>query len=287
METAGATALSRTQVERFRTDGYLVLESLFRHDELEAMRSEADRILRLIVHSSIAHGENNPRTSMTVAPDGWLTMRKVQPVNDLSPVIEAISTDERLLAPMRQLLDDEPVIMEEKLNYKQRVHIGTDAAAVLTSSVGDDGFGLHHDWGYYRQQGYPESTLSSAVALDDCAGRGPIKVIPGSHLVDAPMLLPDPAQGQGLVADGFFGPERVSIDAPAGSVMVFHSKLVHDSEPNRSGLPRRMMIYSHYPASHGGEPDRRNGPQRRKAQAFEQEYRDLVATGRFTDTAQI
>ena len=65
--------------------------------------------------------------------------------------------------------------------------------------------------------------------------------------------------------------------------MLFHAKLVHDSEPNRSGLPRRVMIYSHYPRSHdpAGDPDRRNGPVRAYSREFEQRYRDLVAAGEY------
>ena len=39
----------------------------------------------------------------------------------------------------------------------------------------------------------------------------------------------------------------VDILAPAGSVMIFHALLVHNSRPNTSGRPRRIMIYSHYP----------------------------------------
>ncbi len=148
--------------------------------------------------------------------------------------------------------------------------------------IGMEGFHLHHDWGYYRQQGYPENTLSSAVAIDGCEGRGPLRVIPGSHLVDAPMADADPESGSGVVADGFFSlDDLVPLDVPAGSVMLFHAKLVHDSEPNRSGEPRRVMIYSHYPRSHDpeGDPDRRNGPIREYSRRFEQRYLDLVASG--------
>jgi len=76
----------------------------------------------------------------------------------------------------------------------------------------------------------------------------------------------------------------VPLDVPAGSVMLFHAKLVHDSEPNRSGRPRRVMIYSHYPSSHDpdADPDRRNRPVRQYSREFEQRYRDLVDSGAVT-----
>ncbi len=282
--------LSAGQIDEFHAQGYLVLASLFDEAELAPMRAEADRIFELAVNASLALGRRYPRMDARIQDDGRLTLRKIQPVNDLSPVIAAIASDERLIAPMRRLMADEPVLMEEKLNYKQTADTrGFDLDFLRHSSfhveVGLEGFLLHHDWGYYRQQGYPENTLSSAVALDDCAGRGPIQVIPGSHLLDAPLADPDPASGSGVIRDGFFGPERASIDAPAGSVMLFHAKLVHDSAPNRSGLPRRVMIYSHYPRSHdpAAEPDRRNGPIRRYAQDFEARYRAKLADRSFRD----
>jgi hypothetical protein len=219
--------------------------------------------------------------------DGTLTLRKIQPVNDLSPAIERVSSDPALVEPMAQLMGDEPVLMEEKLNYKQRVDLeGADFGFLKERSDFIEGFALHHDWGYYRQQGYPENTLSSAVALDDCAGRGPIRVVPGSHLIDVPLRNPDPRSGSGVVADGVFSEaDLVPIDATAGSVMLFHAKLVHDSEPNRSGLPRRVMIYSHYPRSHDpdADPDRRNGPARAYSQDFEAQYRDALEAGRYKD----
>lgn len=44
-------------------------------------------------------------------------IRKVQPVNDLSAIITRLSVDPRLVAPMADLMGDDPVLMEEKLNY--------------------------------------------------------------------------------------------------------------------------------------------------------------------------
>jgi ectoine hydroxylase len=281
--------LTNVQLAAFHRDGFVVLPSLFEERELVLLRDAADLIFELAVNATLALGRRYPRMDARFDEDGTLTLRKIQPVNDLSDVIAAVATDERLIAPMRQIMRDEPVLMEEKLNFKQSTRVpGLDLAFLRQSSVnpevGLEGFLLHHDWGYYRMQGYPETILSCAVAIDDCAGRGPIRVIPGSHLLDVPMANPDPASGSGVVAAGFFDTvPLVPIDAPAGSVMLFHSKLVHDSQPNRSGLPRRLLIYSHYPKSHDpdGDPDRRNAPTRRYAQGFEAQYRALLANGSY------
>jgi ectoine hydroxylase len=281
--------LDGSQVAAFGRDGYLVIESAFDEVELASFRDASDRIVELSINSTLALGRRHPRLDAKVHDDGRVTIRKLQPINDLDVRLEAIASDERLLGPLRQLMGDEPILMEEKLNPKQTVDTRDLDLRVLADSsfnreLGLEGFHLHHDWGYYRQQGYPEDTLSSAVVIDDCAGRGPLRVIPGSHLVDAPLVDDDPDSGSGVVADGFFSPgDLVPLDAPAGSVLLFHAKLVHDSEPNRSGQPRRVMIYSHYPRSHdpGADPDRRNGPVRVYSQAFEDDYRELVRSGAF------
>jgi ectoine hydroxylase-related dioxygenase (phytanoyl-CoA dioxygenase family) len=287
--------LSESDIAAFRADGYLLLESVFADDELDTFRDAADRILELSINATVALGRRHPRLDAKYHDDGTVTVRKIQPINDLDPRLAAIADDERLLGPLRQLMGDEPVLMEEKLNPKHTIDTRHVDLSVLADSsfnreVGMEGFHLHHDWGYYRQQGYPENTLSSAVAIDECAGRGPLRVIPGSHLVDAPMADDDPASGSGVVVDGFFSPgDLVPLDVPAGSVMLFHAKLVHDSEPNRSGQPRRVMIYSHYPRAHDpdGDPDRRNGPVREYSRTFEDRYRELVDSGEVAPAFQI
>ena len=281
--------LSVEQLASFDRDGYLILEGQFSDDELAAFREASDRIVEMSINSTLALGRRHPRLDAKVHDDGRVTVRKIQPINDLDDRLAAIAGDERLVGPLRQLMEDEPILMEEKLNPKQTLDTrGLDLGLLARSSfnreVGMEGFHLHHDWGYYRQQGYPENTLSSAVVIDDCAGRGPLRAIPGSHLVDAPLVDDDPESGSGVVVDGFFSPDDlVPLDAPAGAVMLFHAKLVHDSEPNRSGQPRRVMIYSHYPRSHDpdADPDRRNGPVREYSRSFEREYLDLVDSAAF------
>lgn len=283
--TSAAPALTDARVAEFAEQGYLVLPDVFSADEVRAAQREAERILEMVLDSSFVNRRRNPRIEIDLG-DATVTVRKVQPVNDLSQLLAAMSCDERLIAPMRQLMHDEPVLMEEKLNLKQTVDVGGRDFSFIHRTT-PESFPLHHDWGYYRSQGYPRDIISSAIALDDCAGRGPIRVIPGSHRIDAPMADDSPSGGggewggSGVVADGFMADvPRVPVEATAGSVMLFHALLLHDSEPNRSGQPRRVMIYSHQPRRHEphGEPDRRNAPIRTYARDFEERWRTAVGT---------
>jgi hypothetical protein len=274
--------LDSRQTADFRRDGFVLFESIFTDAELTALQDEAERVLSVVVGSTLTFRQRNPRLDLHVLTPTEGILRKIQPINDLSALFEQLSQDRRLLGPLTELLSDIPVLMEEKLNYKQRVSFPEADLSFLADrpeEAAEGAFVVHHDWGYYRVNGYPDSTLSSAIALDDCEGRGPIRVIPGSHLLDPPLA--DPTSPSGRIQDGQFGEDQlIPVNMSAGSLMIFHSKLVHDSEPNRTDLPRRMMIYSHFPASHDtfGDHDRRNGRTRQLAQDIEERYRASLSS---------
>jgi ectoine hydroxylase len=286
MQGSVQDSLTAGELERFNKRGYIVLPAVFSAEEIEEMRREADRILALCVNASLATGRRDTRldVSKSAGDPETLDVRKLQPVKDLSETFRRMSEDERLIGPMRHIMGAEPILMEEKLNYKQKVAC-PEFIARYEVREGEGSFPLHHDWGYYRQQGYPQSTLSSAITMDDVTSdKGPIRVIPGTHTREWPLKDPDPAHGSGILADGLFSEEdRVEVLAPAGSVMIFHSMLVHDSFPNRTRQPRRIMIYSHYPGTHSFEEDKRNRRGRELGQEVEEAYRQMVARGEYVD----
>jgi ectoine hydroxylase-related dioxygenase (phytanoyl-CoA dioxygenase family) len=269
--------LTSEQLEQFRRDGYLVLPAVFNAEEIARMRAQADRILELILNSSVALQRRSGRLDWRELPDGTQIVRKIQPINDLSGYLAEISHDPRLIEPMRQIMGHEPILMEEKLNYKQPLPRRIEGVEIRQT---DDRFPIHHDWAYYRAQEYPQDILSSAISMDDSTVEsGPLHVWPGSHrehLEHESMELGLQVK-PGLIDAGV----GVDILAPAGSVMIFHALLAHSSRPNSSGRPRRIMIYSHYPDRVDMGCDVRNGPTRVREQPFEQQYREMVARGEF------
>ena len=112
-------ALNPSQIEFFRVNGYLILENLFDPAEVKALQAEADYLLELILNSSLAHDRASGRLDWRQTSQGVQMVRKIQPVNDLSLAFSKAIADERIVAPLRQLMGEEPVLMEEKLNYKQ------------------------------------------------------------------------------------------------------------------------------------------------------------------------
>ena len=266
----------------FSRDGYLVLPSVFTVAEVAAMRADADFVLELIVNSSLANQRHSRRLDIRRRRDGTMIVRKIQPIVDLALALARFSNDDRLLRPMAELMGDEPVLMEEKLNYKQPV----PEMDLFDVPADDDRFPIHNDWAYYQVNGYPKEIVSSAITIDDChEGNGPIRVFPGTHRRHVEHL----RVRNGLeVPPGTVDPgTAVSVLAPAGSVLLFHSCLIHTSGPNLSDAPRRMMIYSHYPKAAALGYDIRNGPNRLRESPWEWRYQRLKAQGAFVDPFRI
>ena len=266
-------------IQYFQEHGYVAMERVFSDDEVQRMRKEADDILELILNSSNSLERQSGRLDLVRNEAGFL-VRKIQPINDLSLYLSQISADSRLLDPMRALMNEEPILMEEKLNYKQP--LPGLSFGFETKPRGTDRFPVHNDWAYYRAQNYPQGIISSAITLDDCpAESGPIHIWPGthkSHLEHESVDIGLQVQ-PGLV--DFDGGEDLLL--PAGSVAFFSSLLVHNSRPNISGKPRRMMIYSHYPASAKMGVDVRNGPTRLRESPYEWEYTRMKLRGKEND----
>ena len=266
--------ISEQQIFQFKAEGYLVLPSVFDRAEVKAMQEEADFILELIVNSSLYHQRKSGRLDIRLTHKGQI-VRKIQPINDLSLHLSALSSDQRLLKPLTQLMSDHPVLMEEKLNYKEPLPKIVD----IESAEMEDRFPVHNDWAYYQAQNYPQEIISSAISMDACTSEnGPICVWPRSHQKH----LEHESSNLGLqVQDGLIdfnaGQE---ILCEAGSVMFFHSVLVHNSRPNASGQPRRLMIYSHYPKRFNLGKDIRNGSRRLIESPYEIDYLRAKARGR-------
>ncbi|MBT3603697.1 MAG: hypothetical protein HOE48_15195 [Candidatus Latescibacteria bacterium] len=270
--------LRQEQIDLFHNEGYLILPAVFDADEVSQMREEADFILGLTINSSICNARKSRRLDIRRVSAGYQVVRKIQPINDLSLYLAEVSGDERLVNPLAQLMDDVPVLMEEKLNYKEPLPEAVD----IDSPEIEDQFPVHNDWAYYAAQNYPQSIISSAISMDECTpDSGPLRVWPGSHkahLEHEKMPLGLQVK-EGLI--DFDGGQDVL--CPAGSVMLFHTVLVHNSRANVSGRPRRLMIYSHYPEVANMGIDVRNGPTRLRESPYELAYLRAKGNGTFED----
>lgn len=281
--TTYMSQLSDTQLQQFHKEGFILLPAAFGDAEVRRMRREADYILELIINSSMALKRHSGRLDACQSPDGKQMVRKIQPINDLSLYLTQVSNDQRLVEPMRQIMGDDPVLMEEKLNYKEPLPRLVESDAIDFRQEQDQ-FPIHSDWGYYKRQNYPQNILSSAISIDACtADTGPLRIWPGSHTkhLEHEAI---PRRGLQVVPGLIDETTSIPVLCPPGSVMIFHALLIHTSESNHSGRPRRLMIYSHYPKNANMGHDVRNGPTRLSESPYEHEYHRLRHAGSWHDT---
>ncbi|WP_236241243.1 phytanoyl-CoA dioxygenase family protein [Streptomyces sp. CC228A] len=169
-------------------------------------------------------------------------VRSLSPVTHLDPVLDALWTDERITAPMRRIVGrDDLGRFTSKLNFK-RAGVGSE-------------FRWHQDYPYWYCCAGPDArdVATAMVFLDDVtADNGALQIVPGSHLAGpAPR---DRAEPTGLLVDTARTDVRgaVTVEAPAGSVLMFPGLIVHRSGPNRTARDRRSLLLCYQPA---GRPE--------------------------------
>lgn len=273
--------INEAQRATFQRDGFIVLPDVFDTGDIAAMRSEADRLIALVVNVSLCSGELSPRLDAH-RRGGRLVVRALQPILDLSPVFDAAARDERLLGPLGVLLGDDPVLMEERLVCRQE--LPRDPGLEIAEE--DDASPFHTDLASFALDGYPASTLSTAIAIDAATpDNGAIRVFPGSHLrTDWPHREGWPPV---LVQDAVDEASAVAVLAPAGSVTVLHAGVVRASGVNNTTTASRRLMLGHHPSSIAMAPDKRNMHLRVPARSQEERYAEMVSAGAFRPTFQM
>ncbi|UUS34088.1 MULTISPECIES: phytanoyl-CoA dioxygenase family protein [Streptomyces] len=244
------------------TRGVVVLPRLLGAAETTALGQAAESVLARVTGRA-SHGT----TEVTVWPDGhrlervdgttvhWEpqarppVVRSLSPVTHLDPVLDALWTDDRITAPMRRMVGSARLgRFTSKLNFK-RAGVGSE-------------FPWHQDHPYWYCCAGPAArdVATAVVFLDDVtADNGALVLVPGSHLAGpAPR---DRSEPTGLLVDVARTDVRgaVTVEAPAGSVLMFPGLVVHRSGPNRSAADRRSLLLCFQPA---GRPELSDLPYR-------------------------
>jgi phytanoyl-CoA hydroxylase len=262
-----ARMLSAEQLALWDLDGYLLLPGVFSSAETEEMRAEVTAMAALTMGATAHHGWSSGRAGLGLNERGETVLLKLQPYLEMSLLLQRMAADPRVVGPLAQIMGDEPVLMPEKskINYKQVVDAPVASNAEVAKAVresagagngdvneapaGDFGrFPIHNDYAYYRSQRCPASALTSCIVLDDCTpANGPLRIWSGSHrthLEHEPHRLGfQVKEGQGVD----FG-AGADVLAEAGSFLIFSVKTLHNSQPNTTPLPRRLVIFAHAPA---------------------------------------
>ena len=220
--------LDADQRERFEREGYLFFPSLFSPQEMQVLLDEVPRLYAEFRPEIVRERDGKtPRTSFAA--------------HTYSEPFARLGRHPRMVDPVRQLFGEDVYMHQFKINGKQ--------------AFDGDVWQWHQDYGTWKaDDDMPEArAMNIAVFLDDVNEfNGPLLFIPGSHrggAIDAghdltttsyPLWTLDNETVEKLVAQGGI----VAPKGPAGSMLMFHSCLVHGSPSNMSPWNRNICYLS-------------------------------------------
>ncbi len=232
----GATQID---VERYRRDGYLTVDSALSLDDLQRLREASDEVLALCAsdpdryrgriewerdHLDQLHSAGMERV-----------IRKLEPVSDIAPVFAEYAFHPGIVDPLRQVFGDDVSLFEDKLNLKL---------------PGGSPYPWHQDWACCWRA-HTDELITCFIYLDDAdETMGCLQVIPGSH-TDKP-ILPFKAGSHFEIDPAVVDTARaVPVPLKAGGMIYFDPYLLHFSDFNTTTRPRRTAIFTYNPARLG------------------------------------
>lgn len=223
--------LSNEQLQTYKEQGYLVLRGVFSEAEAKVMQQECDNLLTLSDYTN----PKNIRAGYKHYANGEQKIERFDPVHDISPVYAALVKDERILAPLRDIYLDEPLLFKDKLIFKL---------------PGANGYSMHQDAAWW--QGFPmEGLVSVMVAIDGASTEnGGLELFAGYH----ERLLSTPGELRNLNAEEIAGIDKDAgaiVETNPGDVIIFHSYTPHQSGPNLSNRSRKQLFLTYTPAKNG------------------------------------
>ncbi len=230
--------------------GYVVRENVFDAPEIADItaacedlvaRLVRDRRLKRYKAGSYVFAPDFERSTMIKWEGDSDVVHGIEPFAHLDPTLKAWALDARFTEPMQVLVGDtSPSLFTEKLNLKRPGVGGVNP--------------IHQDYPYWLDSADAPARVATAMLfLDDATlENGCLQVAPGSHRSGQWRNRTDSdAFGANEIdAAAYADVEMLPLPLRAGSMVMFGSFLVHRSEPNRSALQRRALLFSYQPAGH-------------------------------------
>ena len=216
-KTDTAATLDRDQVDAFWDRGFLVVDDVFTAPEIEALRAAAE-----------SEAIRRPQNERGYA-DKTLHLLELSVRH---PLFMELARSDQLLGRIRPLIGDDIQLQHSKIATKPPA-----------KNIGP--FRWHQDFAYFPHTN--TSLVAAMVMLDDATPEnGCMQMVAGSHKLG---LLDhhkdgffDECQESRLWAD----PDRlVEITPHRGGISLHHCLALHGSPPNRSGRPRRGLVFQY------------------------------------------
>ena len=221
---------------RFWRDGYLTAPAIFSNTQLDELRAEADRVLRLCaeqpdryarrIEGEVDHLAKGDRAGMD------RVIRKLEPVSDLSPLFAEFAYHPGIVEPVSAIFGEPVELFEDKLNLKL---------------PGGSAYPWHQDW-VCCWRAHTDQLITCFIYLDDAdATNGCLQVIPGSHI--GKPCLPFKTGSRFEIDPAYVDRARaVPVPLRAGEMISSAVYLPPSSNTNRGRLHRGAMIYPYTPA---------------------------------------
>ena len=222
--------LSQEDVASYRDRGYLRIPGVFGAEEVEALRTDLDRLLQDWATTSA--GWTGPWRQVYMSPDveqrSMLT--HLHDLHLYSAVWCRAVTNERLAGDMAALLGGPNVELHHTTLHLKPPETGMP-------------FPLHQDSPFYRHEG--PDYVDAIVHLDDTNDdNGCLRFVPGSHRnghIDHIEEVDGKAVSPHLPTDEWRLEGTEPVAASAGDVVAFSIYTVHGSRINRTDRWRRLV----------------------------------------------
>jgi ectoine hydroxylase len=220
--------LTNEQIEHFNREGYLFFPGLFTEEEMRTLTDEVPRL----------YAQQRPEN---VREKGSDAVRTNFAAHMYSKPFAKLARHPRMVEPVMQIFGEELYMHQFKINGK--------------AAFDGDVWQWHQDFGTWKNDDQmPEPrAMNVAIFLDEVNEfNGPLMFIPGSHeigVIDAqhdtsttsyPLWTVNNDTIRKLVERGGI----VAPKGPAGSMILFHSCLVHASTSNLSPWNRTSVYLS-------------------------------------------
>ena len=216
--------ISDDQIKDFEQNGYLILRQAFDADEMRLIEIWTQEMTALPEET----GKHWVFHERSLKGDGADLISRIENIAPFHAGFEVLSTV--LKHPVGQLLGEEATLFKEKINFKMS---------------GGDGFKPHQD----SQAGwdaYADFFISALVSIDEATvENGCLQMVAGHH-----------QRGlfkswQPLSADDMVGMDFVHCPTKPGDVVLFDCFAPHASEPNMTGVTRRVYYATYNRAADG------------------------------------
>ena len=219
--------LKQEQIEFYHREGYLGVENVLPEDDVEDLRRVTDEFVEKSRECTESDSVFDLEPGHT--PEEPKLRRLKGPVQQ-HPTYERILRHPAILDIVEQLVGPNIYTNGNKLNMKSP-EFGSPVE-------------WHQDWAFYPHTN--DDMLAVGVAMDDMLSvNGCLQVIPKSH--KGP-ILDHHFEGHfaGMVTEeDFDDSDAVPIELHAGGISIHHVRALHGSLSNRSGVPRRLLLFQY------------------------------------------